>query len=162
MLPVTVTYFCYGWSLWVCTNWLPSFFKEGYQLDLEGSALFASGVFFAGVLGDILGGVISDGILRKTGDLQQARRNVIITGMLGAAACATGVGFSRDLALMALLLGGGSFFLELVIAPIWSVPMDIAPQHVGECQRVMNLVRPLRHVSPVAFGFIVFDRTGNW
>ena len=52
MWPVTLTYFCYGWSLWLYLNWLPLFFKNSYNLDIKNSALFASGVFFAGVVGD--------------------------------------------------------------------------------------------------------------
>src|SRR5262249_7127683 len=32
ILPVTLTYYCYGWSLWLFLNWLPSFFLEGYKL----------------------------------------------------------------------------------------------------------------------------------
>ena len=66
MLPVTATDFCYGWILWLYLNWLPSFFLHQYQLDLKKSALFASGVFFAGVVGDTVGGVVSDRILKKT------------------------------------------------------------------------------------------------
>ena len=62
MWPVTLTYFCYGWSLWLYLNWLPLFFKNNYSLDIRNSALFASGVFFAGVVGDSLGGVMSDRI----------------------------------------------------------------------------------------------------
>ncbi len=57
MWPVTLTYFCYGWSLWLYLNWLPLFFKNTYNLDIKNSALFASGVFFAGVVGDSLGGI---------------------------------------------------------------------------------------------------------
>ena len=30
MLPVTVVYFCYGWTLWLYLNWLPSFFLHEY------------------------------------------------------------------------------------------------------------------------------------
>ena len=71
MLPVTVVYFCYGWTLWLYLNWLPSFFLHEYQLDIGQSALFASAVFFAGVGGDLLGGTISDAILRRTGNLLQ-------------------------------------------------------------------------------------------
>src|SRR5215472_526719 len=52
MWPVTLTYFCYGWSLWLYLNWLPLFFKNNFNLDIKNSALFASGVFFAGVVGD--------------------------------------------------------------------------------------------------------------
>ena len=162
MAPVTLTYFCYGWSLWLYLNWLPSFFKDGYGLDIKNSALFASGVFFAGVVGDTLGGVISDRILKKTGDLQKARRNVICFGMLGAAACLAGVFFTKELTLVALLLSGGFFFLELVIGPIWSVPMDIAPQYAGTASGLMNFGSAFAAiVSPLTFGLIV-DLTGNW
>ena len=162
MAPVTLTYFCYGWSLWLYLNWLPSFFKDGYGLDIKNSALFASGVFFAGVVGDTLGGVMSDRILKKTGDLQKARRNVISFGMLGAAACLAGVFFTKDLTLVALMLSGGFFFLELVIGPIWSVPMDIAPQYAGTASGLMNFGSAFAAiVSPLTFGLIV-DLTGNW
>src|ERR1700682_6061410 len=80
MLPVTLTYFCYGWSLWLYLNWLPLFFKNNYSLDIKNSALFASGVFFAGVVGDSLGGIISDRIFHRTGNVRLARLSVIILG----------------------------------------------------------------------------------
>jgi sugar phosphate permease len=163
MLPVSITYFCYAWTLWLLLNWLPSFFKEGYQLDLKNSALFASAVFFAGVVGDTIGGVISDRILKETGNLKLARLTVIIVGMLGAAACLLGVMLGpKDLTVIALFLSGGFFFLELVIGPIWSIPMDIAPQYSGTAAGLMNTGSAIAAiVSPIAFGAIV-DWTGNW
>ncbi len=84
ILPVTITYFCYGWSFWLFITWLPSFFKDGFNLDLKNAALFSSAVFFAGVVGDSSGGMISDAILRRTGDPLAARRNVIVGAMIGA------------------------------------------------------------------------------
>src|SRR5580704_13899489 len=87
MLPVTITYFCYGWSFWLFITWLPSFFKDHYSLDLKNAALFSSAVFFAGVVGDTSGGIISDAILRRTGDPQSARRNVIVGAVVGAGIC---------------------------------------------------------------------------
>ena len=63
MWPVTLTYFCYGWSLWLYLNWLPLFFKNNYNLDIKNSALFASGVFFAGVVGDTSAACCRDRIL---------------------------------------------------------------------------------------------------
>jgi sugar phosphate permease len=164
ILPVTLTYFCYGWTLWLLLNWLPSFFKEGYHLDLKNSALFTFGVFAAGVVGDTLGGIISDSILHRTGNLKLARLSVILAGMLGAAACLLGVvlGPKDDVVMIAALLSGGFFFLELVIGPIWSIPMDIAPQHSGTASGLMNTGSAVAAiVSPLAFGAIV-ELTGNW
>jgi MFS family permease len=73
MAPVTLVYFCYGWTLWLYLTWLPSFFMHGYKLNLKNSALFSSGVFLAGVIGDTIGGIVSDRILVKTGDRNKAR-----------------------------------------------------------------------------------------
>ena len=77
MTPVIVVYFCYGWTLWLFLSWIPSFFKNEYHLDLQNSALFASGVFFAGVVGDTLGGIVSDRLFTKTKNLNIARRNLV-------------------------------------------------------------------------------------
>jgi sugar phosphate permease len=163
ILPVTLTYFCYGWTLWLLLNWLPSFFKQAYQLDLKSSALFASAVFLSGVVGDTLGGVVSDRILKRTGNLRLARLSVIVAGMLGAAACLLGVMLSpADVTYKALFLGGGFFFLELVIGPIWSIPMDIAPRYAGTASGLMNTGSAIAAiVSPIAFGAIV-DLSGSW
>jgi sugar phosphate permease len=162
MLPVALTYFCYAWTLWLLLNWLPSFFKEAYHLDLKNSAAFASGVFFAGVVGDTLGGVLSDRLVQVTGRAF-ARLSVIVAGMLGAAVCLLGVLLlSKDLTTIALLLSGGFFFLELVIGPIWSIPMDVAPAYAGTASGLMNTGSALAAiVSPLAFGQIV-DWTGDW
>src|SRR5204862_5775555 len=83
ILPVTAVDFCYGWTLWLFLSWIPSFFYQNYHQDLKASAFYSAGVFLAGVVGDTLGGVASDHILRRTGDRAAARRNVIVTGMLG-------------------------------------------------------------------------------
>ncbi|MCE4226891.1 MFS transporter [Methylobacterium sp. C25] len=160
--PVTITYFCYGWTLWLFLGWIPTFFKESYGLDLKNSALFASGVFFAGVVGDTLGGLLSDGILKKTGSIKLARLSIIVVGFLGAAASLTGVFYTKDLTYVALLLSSGFFFAELVIGPIWSVPMDIAPKYAGTASGLMNTGSAVAAiVSPIVFGFVV-DKTGDW
>src|SRR5579862_1438520 len=44
MVPVTIVYFCYGWTLWLYLTWLPSYFLHEYTFDLRKSALFTSAV----------------------------------------------------------------------------------------------------------------------
>ncbi len=46
MLPVTIVDFCYGWTLWLFLSWIPSFFFENYQLNLQSSALFSTEGFW--------------------------------------------------------------------------------------------------------------------
>jgi sugar phosphate permease len=162
MLPVTIVYFCYGWTLWLYLNWLPSFFRVEYKLEVQKSALFSSAVFFAGVGGDLLGGMISDRILERTGDLRKARRNVVMTGFLGAFVCLLPIFLTRDITLITLSLAAGFFFAEMVIGPMWAIPMDIAPKYSGTASGLMNTGSAAAAIlSPLAFGYIA-DVTGNW
>lgn len=162
MLPVIVVYFCYGWTLWLYLNWLPSFFLHEYKLDIGRSALFASAVFFAGVGGDLLGGTISDTILRRTGDLLKARRNVVVGGFLGSFVCLLPVFVTHDLTIIVLSLAAAFFFAEIVIGPMWSIPMDIAGTFSGTASGLMNTGSALAAIlSPLAFGYVA-DLTGDW
>ncbi len=162
MLPVTLTDFCYGWTLWLFLNWIPSYFLHQHHLDIKKSAIFASGVFFAGVVGDTVGGMVSDRILRRTGDVAKARVSVIVVGFLGAFAFMLPVLFTTDLLTITLCLSGAFFFAELIVAPIWAVPMDIAPQYSGTASGFMNFGFGLAGmISPVVFGLII-DMTGRW
>jgi MFS family permease len=162
ILPVTLVDFCYGWVLWLFLSWIPGFFFENYHLNLQASAMFAAGVLFAGVVGDTAGGLLSDRLLRKTGSLIVARRSVIVAGFLGAFVFLIPVILIHDLAVAAICLSLAFFFAELIVAPIWSVPMDIAPRYAGSASGMMNFgfgVAGL--ISPSSFGYLV-DRTGSW
>jgi MFS family permease len=162
ILPVTVVDFCYGWTLWLFLSWIPSFFFENYHLNLNASALFSAGVLFSGVVGDTVGGVMSDRLLRRTGSLRTARRAVLMTGFLGATVFLIPVILIRDLTVSAVCLSLAFFFAELIVAPIWAVPMDIAPRYAGSASGMMNFGFGLAGlVSPASFGYLV-DRTGSW
>lgn len=162
MLPVTAVDFCYGWTLWLFLSWIPSFFYQNYQQDLRHSAFYSAGVFLAGVIGDTLGGVASDTILRRSGDRVAARRNVIVVGMLGGFVFLLPVMLVHDVDMAAISLAAAFFFVELVVAPIWAVPMDIAPKYSGSASGMMNFGFGVAGIiSPFVFGYLI-DRTGSW
>ncbi|MGA7805511.1 MFS transporter [Bradyrhizobium sp.] len=162
MWPVTLTYFCYGWGLWLYLNWLPLFFKNSFGLDLKHSALFSSGVFFAGVIGDSIGGVISDALLKRTGSVRFARLSVVVTGFVGALASLLPILFVHDMTVVALSLSAGFFFSELMIGPMWSVPMDIAPRYSGTASGIMNMGSAGAAIASPLVAGLVIDVTGNW
>jgi MFS family permease len=162
MLPVTSVDFCYGWTLWLFLSWIPSFFYQNYHQDLKQSAFYSAGVFLAGVIGDTLGGIASDRILRRSGDRVAARRNVIVAGMLGGFVFLIPVMLVDDVNVAAMALAAAFFCVELVVAPIWAVPMDIAPRYSGSASGMMNFGFGVAGIiSPLVFGYLL-DRTGSW
>jgi MFS family permease len=162
MWPVTLTYFCYGWCLWLYLTWLPLFFKKNYGLNIGRSALFTFGVYIAGVVGDTAGGMLSDAILRRTGNVRLARLGITIFGFVGALASLFPILFVHDITLVALCLSSGFFFAELVIGPMWAVPMDIAPRYAGTAAGLLNSGSALAAiVSPLVAGYVI-DQTHNW
>jgi MFS family permease len=162
LLPVTAVDFCYGWTLWLFLSWIPSFFAENYHLNLQASAMFSSGVLFAGVLGDALGGLLSDHLLRKTGSLVVARAYVIVGGFLGAFVFLMPVILIHELKVAAICLSLAFFFAEIIVGPMWAIPMDIAPRYAGSAGGIMNFGFGVAGIiSPWSFGYLL-DRTGSW
>ena len=156
MLPTTFVYFCYAWTLWLYLTWLPSFFQQGYGLKLSNTAFFSFGVLLAGMIGDTVGGVLSDRLLRRSGSFLTARRNVIVASLLASLLFLIPVLLFKDLVVVALSLSAAFFCLELTIGPIWSVPMDIAPKFSGTAAGIMNTGSAVAgFASPVVFGWLV-------
>jgi MFS family permease len=162
MLPVTLVYFCYGWTLWLFLSWIPQYFLHSYDLDIKKSALFASGVFFAGVVGDTLGGIISDRILKRSGNLKKARSYMVALCMFLTVLALLPLMFTHDRTLSILSLSAGFFFAEMTIGPMWAIPMDIAPDYCGTASGIMNTGSAMAAIlSPVISGYVI-DKTGNW
>jgi len=152
MLPVIVVYFCYGWTLWLYLAWIPQFFLHSYKLDLKNSDLFSPGVFFAGVIGDTLGGMMSDRVFEKTRSRAKARRNLVVIDFLCSLAFMIPIVFTHNLSLAAVCLSLAFFFAEFTIGPMRAIPMDIAPKFSGSALAAI--------LSPLAFGYVI-DKTGN-
>jgi len=162
ILPVTAVDFCYGWTLWLFLNWIPSFFYGSFGVRLNQAAFLSIAVLLAGVVGDTAGGLISDRILARSGNLRRARCSVIAAGLAGAGLFLIPVVLVHDLGVVTVALALCFFCAELVVGPIWSVPMDIAPSHAGTASGMMNLGFGVAGmISPWFFGAMI-DRTGSW
>ena len=119
-------------------------------------------MFFAGVVGDTVGGMLSDRILRRSGDVGKARISVIVVGFLGSFCFMLPILFVHDLLTVAICLSMAFFFAELIVAPIWAIPMDITPEYSGSASGFMNFGFGMAGIiSPVVFGYAI-DLTGRW
>ena len=159
---VTVVDFCYGWSLWVFLTWLPSYLADARGFKPGEMALMTMLPLLSGVVGDTLGGVISDTIFRRTGNLRLARRTLLVVGMGGALVfLLTAIVIESALAAVCLL-AAAFFFLELTNAVLWTLPLDIAGSYAGTAGGIMNTGFGVAGmISPVVFGVLI-ERTGHY
>ena len=162
IMPVTLVFFCHAWTLWLYLSWLPSFFVGSYGIDLKSSALYTSAVFFAGVVGDTAGGLLTDWLYRRTGKLNESRRNVIILGFGGTLLFLCCVMYFHDQTIVTLCLAAALFLLEMAEGPIWAVPMDVAPRYAGIAGGFVSTAAGVAAmISPAAFGYIT-DLSGSY
>jgi len=154
-------YFTYLYCLWIFLSWLPSYLVSyrGFTLLKMGS--FASMPLAAGVLGDAVGGWLTDFLLIKTGNVKFARRSVAIMGMLGCGSCILPAAFTANPYTAVYCLTGAMFFLETIIGPSWAVPMDIGGEYSGTVSGMMNMGGQIGGaLSPTIFGILV--SRGSW
>lgn len=162
MMPVTIVYFCYGWTLWLFLSWIPQYFLHSHGLDLKKSALFSSSVFFAGVIGDTLGGIVTDRLVTRLGSLRRARSGMVAVCMGLTLLALVPLLFTHDLYICLACLSAGFFFAEMTIGPMWAIPMDIAPEHSGTASGMMNTGSALAAIISPVIGGLLIDRFGNW
>jgi ACS family D-galactonate transporter-like MFS transporter len=159
---VTLVDFCYGWSLWVFLTWLPSYLSEARGFELDRIALMTTLPLLGGVVGDTLGGIISDTIFRRTGNLRLARRALLVAGLGGAFAFIVPAVVTGSAMSAVFLLAAAFFFLELTNAVLWTLPLDIAGQYAGTAGGMMNTGFGVAGmISPLVFGVLI-QRTGRY
>jgi MFS family permease len=138
ILPVTIVDFGYGWVAWVFFTWIPTLLATVYNQDVKNYGLLTSLVLVGGVVGDTLGGVLSDRLLLRTGNARTARRTFLLIGFIGAAVFMVPILFTPPLVVTVITLSLAFFFLELTNAQLWSIPMDVAPTWSGVASGMMN------------------------
>jgi sugar phosphate permease len=161
MWAIMLAYFTYVYCLWIFLSWLPTYLIEVRHFTLIKVGIFASLPLWAGVVGDTLGGLATDWLLKITGSAKIGRRTVAITGLLGCAACIVPAALTADAYVAVYCLTASMFFLEFTIGPSWSVPMDTGGKYSGTVSGMMNMAGNIGGaLSPIVFGFLA--QGGNW
>jgi len=161
MWAIMLAYFTYVYCLWIFLSWLPSYLIEFRHFTLIKVGIFASLPLWAGVVGDTVGGLATDWLLKKTGSAKVARRAVAITGLLGCTCFIVPASMTEDAYTAVYCLTASMFFLECTIGPAWSVPMDVGGKYSGTVSGMMNMAGNIGGaISPIVFGVLV--QFGSW
>jgi D-galactonate transporter len=161
MWAIMCAYFTYVYCLYIFLTWLPSYLVDFRHFTLIKVGMFASLPLFAGVIGDTVGGVATDWLLKKTGSFKLARRSVAVVGLLGCAVFMVAAGMTEDAYTAVYSLTAAMFFLECTIGPAWAVPMDCGGKYSGTVSGMMNMAGNIGGaLSPLVFGYLA--QYENW
>jgi sugar phosphate permease len=161
MWAIMCAYFTYVYCLWIFLTWLTTYLIDVRHFTLLKGGLLASLPLWAGVIGDTVGGLATDALLKKTGSAKIGRRTVAIVGLLGCAVCIVPAALIENAYAAVAGLTASMFFLECTIGPSWAVPMDTGGKYSGTVSGMMNMAGNFGGaLSPIVFGVLV--QYGSW
>ena len=158
---IALGYGCFFFGTNFYLTWYPTYLREYRGLSIAALGIIGSVPLFAGMAGDVVGGWLSDTILKRTGNARRARRLVAAPGFFLAGVFLIPAALAGGATASILCLAASFFFLEWVIGPAWAVPMDVGGRFSGTVTGVMNMSGSLAaSLTPIVYGTL-FGR-GYW
>ena len=136
-------------------TWFPTYLATERQMAWLKVGIFAVLPFIAASVGVVVGGVVSDYLLRRTGSANIARKLPIISGLVLASTIVSANFLKSDALVIAVM--SLAFFGQGMVNLGWTLITDVAPkQLIGLTGGVFNLCANLAGiVTPLVVGFVV-------
>jgi len=158
---IMIAYGCFFYGTYFFLSWYPTYLEVYRHFSLKSLGLVASVPLLAAMVGDILGGSISDAVYKKTGRLKLSRRAVAAPAMLIAGVFLIPTALTRNPWTALLFLALSFCFLDMILGPAWAVAMDVGGEFSGTVSSIMNTAGAVgASASPIVFGFFV--QRGSW
>jgi MFS family permease len=127
----------FGWYFY--PTWQPEYLKEVYQISYEKSEILTGLPFLCGAVGSLVGGRLSDRLIRATGSRRWGRSLVGVVGFTGAGLCVLGTGFTTRPWQAVTLLCLAFLINDLAIPAIWAACADVGGRFAGTVSGIMNM-----------------------
>jgi len=151
-------------TIWVYLTWLPAYLVTARGFSLKQMGFVASIPFICGIFGVLLGGFISDYLIKKGMQAVTARKFPIVGGAILAAISVAPLPFISNTVVSIILLSIGYFASQLPSGVIWTLAADVAPNssQVASLGAIQNFGGFLgAAMAPIVTG-VILDTTGNF
>jgi len=155
LLGVYIGQYCITTLTYFFLTWFPVYLVKERGLSILHAGFIAALPALSGFIGGVLGGVISDALLRRTQSLTLARKVPIVGGML-LSMCIIGCNYVDSQALVVGLMAL-AFFGKGIGALGWAVVSDTSPKEAGGSSGgLFNTFGNMAGITtPIAIGYIV-------
>jgi ACS family glucarate transporter-like MFS transporter len=161
LLGVYLGQYCINVLTYFFVTWFPIYLVKARGMSIMEAGFTAAAPALCGFIGGVFGGVISDVLLKRTGNLDIARKTPLLLGMLLATCIMACVWIEQEwLVVVVMAL---AFFGKGVASLGWAVVSDTSPKEMaGVTGGVFNTFGNIAGiVTPIVIGYIV-KATGSF
>jgi nitrate/nitrite transporter NarK len=133
-------YGCGGFAANFFVTFLPTYLRDHRHLPPGQTKWLTSLPLACGVIACGLGGLVSDAIIRRTGNRRWGRRLTGAVGLAGAGLAVLSTVWVEDPTLLGVLLCLTFFCNDLAMGPAWAACADIGERCAGTLGGKMNMV----------------------
>lgn len=143
-------------------SWFPTFLQQTRGVSIAESGVMQGTVFAGTLAGSLIGGMVADGIWRRTGNLRASRSGVGAIALGGCSLLILAGWFVEDARLAVGLLSLGALFAALAGPCMFATVIDISGSRVPQIFGVVNMSGNLAVAAcPILVGML-FEQTENW
>jgi len=162
LLGIYLAQYCITALTYFYATWFGLYLIQARHMSLVKAGFMSTGPAIAGFVGGVLGGMVSDYLLKRGMGLSPARKTVIIIGLV--ISCAILACNYTDSQTMIMLFMSVAFFGKGVAALGWAVMSDAAPREAtGLAGSVFNLFGNAAGIfTPIVIGYILQATNNDW
>ncbi|WP_428493201.1 MFS transporter [Rhodopila sp.] len=149
-------------NLYFLLTWLPTYLIEQHHLTALRTGLFGSIPWFFGLVGALVGGRMSDLLVRRGWPIMRARKAFLGLGMILSMTSLMSL-FTATLTATVACLSVALFGLLITNSVVWAANAEIAPTQQGaQVSAIQNCVgNAAGLVAPIMVG-VLLQLTGSW
>lgn len=158
---IVFAYFCYAWGSWFYFGWFTTWLVRGAGFSVAQMGVFASFPFAMGLLGNLVGGVVSEKMVDRYGRKRTYRwvTGVCLLVTSGLLLAMSSVRGHVGIVVLATL---GFGVMDLMLPSAWAMCLSIGGRYGGTATGVMNTAGNLGGwLCTIVFGYAI-TATGNY
>lgn len=149
-------------NLYFQLTWLPTYLIEQHHLTMLRTGLYGSIPWFFGLIGALLGGRLSDRLVKQGWPIMRARKAFLSFGMILSMAALASV-FTTTVVTTVACLSVAIFGILITNSVVWAANAEIAPTEQGaQVSAIQNCVgNAAGLLAPILVG-VLLQLTGSW